>query len=57
MKQKQIDAIVSNEACQICGKNVIQKCIICLINNQTAGYCTRHHFEKNHVPLWISAFE
>lgn len=57
MKQKQFEAIINNEACQICARKVKEKCIRCLINNQTAGYCPNHHFEKNHRPIWISVFE
>lgn len=56
-QQTIINGILNNERCQMCGRKVENKCIVCLLNNNTAGYCSNHHIEHNHKPTWISAFE
>lgn len=54
---KQVNGILLNERCQLCGKKIKQKCLTCLLEGRTAGYCINHHYENNHKPIWIGVFE
>ena len=57
MNQKQLTGILNNERCQLCGKQALEKCLVCLLENKTACYHKEHHLERMHKAVWIGVFE
>lgn len=56
MRKINLSLILSNEACQICGRLTKIVCNECLADNRPAGFCERHQeLHKKimpHVALW-----